>query len=112
MDNLDQIRAETLARIKAADSLAALEEARVAALGRKGRITEQMKTLGALAPEARREAGAALNRLQDEVAAAIGAAEERLRGAELERRLTTERVDGTLPVRPEREGRIHPISQT
>jgi phenylalanyl-tRNA synthetase alpha chain len=71
-----------------------------------------MKGLGALDPEARREAGQALNRLKDEVAAAIDAAAGRLSEAELARRLAAERIDVTLPAAPEAIGRIHPISQT
>jgi phenylalanyl-tRNA synthetase alpha chain len=112
MQNLDQTRDDLLAAIGRADSLAALDEARVAALGRKGRITDLMKGLGALAPDERRSAGAALNRLKDEIAAAIEAAEARLREAEVAKRIATERVDVTLPVGPEPQGRIHPISQT
>jgi phenylalanyl-tRNA synthetase alpha chain len=112
MQNLHQTRDDLLAAIGRADSLAALDEARVAALGRKGRITELMKGLGALAPDERRSAGAALNRLKDEIAAAVEAAEARLREAEVAKRITTERIDVTLPVRPEPLGRIHPISQT
>jgi phenylalanyl-tRNA synthetase alpha chain len=112
MQNLDQTRDDLLAAIARADSLASLDEARVAALGRKGRITDLMKGLGALAPDERRSAGAALNRLKDEIAAAVESAEARLREAEVAQRIATERVDVTLPVRPEPQGRVHPISQT
>jgi len=112
MESLDQIRDAILRRLEAAASLEALEEARVAALGRKGTMTELLAGLRALAPEARRERGAALNRLKDEVEAAVAAATKRLESAALAARLTTERIDVTLPVRAEPEGRIHPISQT
>jgi phenylalanyl-tRNA synthetase alpha chain len=112
MEDLDKIRDDIEAALGKADGLAALDEIRVAALGKKGRVTGLMKTLGGLDPEARRTAGAALNRLKDEIAAAIEAAASRLGEADLERRLATERVDVTLPVKPEREGRVHPISQT
>ncbi|MFN4089053.1 MAG: phenylalanine--tRNA ligase subunit alpha, partial [Alphaproteobacteria bacterium] len=81
-------------------------------LGRKGRITDLMKGLGALAPDARREHGQALNRLKDEVAGAIESRKAELGRAELDRRLASERLDVTLPARPEPEGRIHPVSQT
>ena len=91
----------------------ALEAIRVAALGRKGRVTELMRGLGALAPEARREAGAALNRLKDEIAAALARPPRGSAGAALAARLAGERVDVTLPVRAgDATGRIHPISQT
>ncbi len=53
-----------------------------------------------------------MNRLKDEIEAAILAAQQRLDGAALQQRLVNERIDMTLPVRAEAEGRIHPISQT
>ncbi|MDB5409198.1 MAG: pheS [Rhodospirillales bacterium] len=112
MDDFETTRSELKAAIDAAASREALEQIRVAALGRKGSITERMKGLGALDPDARRAAGAALNALKDEIAAAIEAAAARLSASELQARLATERIDVSLPVRPEPEGRIHPISQT
>ncbi|HUZ71895.1 MAG TPA: phenylalanine--tRNA ligase subunit alpha [Stellaceae bacterium] len=112
MESLDQIRDETLRRVRAATSRDALDQVRVASLGRRGSVTESMKGLASLAPEARRERGAALNRLKDELEAAIAEAEQRLEGAALAARLATERVDVSLPVAAEPEGRIHPISQT
>jgi phenylalanyl-tRNA synthetase alpha chain len=71
-----------------------------------------MKGLGALDPEARREAGQQLNRIKDAVAAAIEARKQALENEQLEAKLATERVDVTLPPRPPAEGRLHPISQT
>jgi phenylalanyl-tRNA synthetase alpha chain len=70
-----------------------------------------MKTLGGLEPEARKAFGAALNRVKDEISTAIDAATGRLREAEIEHRLKSERIDVTLPAGPEPQGRIHPISQ-
>ncbi len=112
MESLDQTRDEILRLIAEASSVDALEQARVAALGRRGSVTELMKGLGALAPETRRERGAALNRLKDEVEAAVTAASRRLEQGALTQRLAHERIDASLPVRAETEGRIHPISQT
>ena len=112
METLDHIRDEILRLIKAATSRDALEQVRVAVLGRKGSVTELMKGLAGLAPDARRERGAALNRLKDEVEEAIGQAARRLEDDELHQQLAGERVDVTLPVKAEPEGRIHPLSQT
>jgi phenylalanyl-tRNA synthetase alpha chain len=110
-DDLDKLRHDLLGQVQKADSLEALDEVRVGALGKKGRLTQLMRTLGQLEPEARKAFGAALNRVKDEIAAAIEQATGRLRAAEIERRLEAERVDVTLPVKPEPQGRIHPISQ-
>jgi phenylalanyl-tRNA synthetase alpha chain len=112
MESLDHIRDEILRLVKKAASPATLEEIRVAALGRKGSVTALMKQLAGLEPEARKSRGAALNRLKDEVDAALADAGARLESEALAARLTGERIDVTLPVKSETEGRIHPISQT
>ena len=109
---LDALKDELLSQVNAAGDLAALEEVRVTALGKKGRITGFMKELGGLSPDERRERGQQLNALKDEIAAAIDSRKAGLARAHLEARLQAERIDVTLPIRPETEGRIHPISQT
>jgi phenylalanyl-tRNA synthetase alpha chain len=109
---VDTLKAELLRAIEAAADLAGLEELRVAALGKKGRVTGLMKDLGGLGPEERKARGAALNVLKDEIAAALDARKVVLQDSALAARLESERVDVTLPARPSSEGRIHPISQT
>jgi phenylalanyl-tRNA synthetase alpha chain len=104
------LEAELLRAVASAADEASLEELRVTALGKKGSISERMKTLGGMAPEERREAGAALNELKDKVAAAIAEKRRALADAALERRLATESADVTLPVRPLALGTIHPVS--
>jgi phenylalanyl-tRNA synthetase alpha chain len=112
MESLDHIRDEILRLVKAASNRDALEQVRVGALGRKGSITEMMKGLGAIDAAERKERGAALNRLKGEVEAALGEGGARLEGAALTERLKVERIDVTLPVKGDSDGRIHPISQT
>ncbi len=112
METPDQLRDSLLAEIAGVETLEALEKVRIAALGRKGRITERMKGLGALAPEQRRAAGRALNAVKEAVQRAIEARRAELEDAELDARLAAERVDVTLPPDPEPAGRLHPISQT
>ena len=112
MDEADRLRDEILREIREAASPEALETIRVAALGRRGRLTELMRGLGALAPEARREAGAALNAAKDEITTALAEAGERLGRAARATQLVGERADVTLPVQAGEPGRIHPISQT
>ena len=112
MDDLDRLRGELLASVDQADSPDALEQVRVTALGKKGRITALMKTLGGLDPDARRDMGQRMNAVKDEIAAALTARKSVLDDAALTARLAAERVDVTLPVRPEKPGRIHPTSQT
>ncbi|MCW8835230.1 MAG: phenylalanine--tRNA ligase subunit alpha [Rhodospirillales bacterium] len=112
MDTVEQLRAELLAAAAAAADLKALDDVRVAALGKKGRITGLMKGLGQMDPDARKAAGQALNVLKEEVAAALDARKNALDAVALDARLSEERVDVTLPARPESLGAIHPISQT
>ncbi|WP_337998000.1 phenylalanine--tRNA ligase subunit alpha [Oleispirillum naphthae] len=112
MDTLASLRDEVLAAVGAAGSLADLDEVRVGALGKKGRLTGLMKELGGLDPEARRMRGQALNVVKDEVAAAIEARKTDLEDAALDARLAQEGIDVTLPPRPDGVGTIHPISQT
>ena len=112
MQEAQQLRAELIGAVQSASDLTALEDIRIAALGRKGRITGLMKGLGALGPDRRRAAGQTLNSLKDEVTAAIEARKTELADAALERRLQQERVDVSLPPRPEGTGSIHPITQT
>ncbi|WP_142848879.1 phenylalanine--tRNA ligase subunit alpha [Telmatospirillum sp. J64-1] len=111
MQDLDRLRAEALQAAANADSLDALENLRVSTLGKKGSITGLMKTLGQMDPEARKAAGQALNAVKDEVAALLDARKAELEEKALDARLASERVDVSLPVRPETTGRIHPISQ-
>ena len=71
-----------------------------------------MKSLGGMAPDERKAAGAALNALKGELATAIDEKSKVLESAALNARLGDEAVDVTLPVRPDGQGAIHPISQT
>jgi phenylalanyl-tRNA synthetase alpha chain len=111
-DELAALKQELATAIGAAPDLPALDSVRVKALGKQGRITELMKTLGGLAPEQRKERGAALNILKGEIAAQIEARQKQLSQTELNARLEKESIDVTLAARPQPEGRVHPISQT
>ncbi|MBT3307368.1 MAG: phenylalanine--tRNA ligase subunit alpha [Alphaproteobacteria bacterium] len=112
MSELDTLRSELMAAVDAAAGLDDLEQIRVSALGKKGRITELMKGLGAMDPDARKQAGQALNALKGEVADAIEAKKQGSANSEMDAKLAAETVDVSLPVRPARDGLIHPISQT
>jgi phenylalanyl-tRNA synthetase alpha chain len=108
---MDALKARYLSGIAAAADEAALEEIRVAALGKKGEISALMAKLGQMDPDARKAAGAAMNALKDEIDAALRAKKMALTDAALDARLRTEWLDVTLPARPRRIGTIHPVSQ-
>jgi phenylalanyl-tRNA synthetase alpha chain len=113
MTNLDQLEREIMAAIETAPDEAALEAARVAALGRKGTVSELLKTLGSMTPQERKDKGPAINGLKDRVTAAVAARRNALKDVALAARLNTETLDVTLPVRepPTETGRVHPVSQ-
>lgn len=110
--NISQLKTELTSLIEAANDLQSLEQAKVTALGKKGRITDLMKNLGKMDPEERKTTGQALNVLKDEIADLINKQEAALKRQALDLRLATETIDITLSPRPERKGHIHPISQT
>ena len=112
MTSSSDLEPRLLAAIDAADTPEALEAVRLLALGKKGEITRALKALGGLEPDARREAGQALNRVKETVSQAIEARKARLAKARLEAQLESERVDSSQPIRPEARGALHPITRT
>lgn len=111
MNALDELKAKYLGGIAQAGDEAALEELRLAALGKKGEISLKMRELGQMSPEERQTTGAALNVLKSEIDAALRAKKAALADAALDARLSAEWLDVTLPGRPRPAGTIHPVSQ-
>src|SRR5687768_4730414 len=99
--------------IAAAADEAALEAIRTRYLGRKdGELTRALREVSKLPPEERPALGAAANEAKQRVEAALEERGRTLRNATLERELSTSVEDLTLPGRPVRLGRLHPISRT
>jgi len=111
MADAASLQSDILAQVLAAGDEAALEAIRVAALGKKGSVSELLKTLGAMSPDERKVQGPLLNSLRDSVTDAIAARKAELADAALDARLKTETVDVSLPPRPELQGSVHPIAQ-
>ncbi len=111
--DLTKLEKQLIDEIAAAGDEAAIEAVRVGALGKKGSVSELLKSLGSMSPDERKEAGPAINGLKNRIGDAITARRTELREAAIEARLATEKVDVTLPVHtsPAERGRIHPISQ-
>ncbi len=112
MTEIETLKGELLAAVAAATDLAALEAVRLDALGKKGRISVQLKTLGGLEAELRKQTGQALNLVKNEVAEAISARQAELEADALSEQLANERVDISLPVQEPLAGGIHPLSRT
>ncbi|WGW05008.1 phenylalanine--tRNA ligase subunit alpha [Tropicibacter oceani] len=108
---MQELRDKYITAIGEAADENALEALRLAAVGKKGEISLQMRELGKMTPEQRQTAGPALNALKDEINAALAAKKAALGDAALNERLQAEWLDVTLPPRPMRQGSIHPVSQ-
>ena len=108
---MDDLKAKYLSRIAGASDEAALEDIRLAAVGKKGEVALKMRELGRMTPEERQVAGPALNALKDEINSALVAKKAGLADAALDARLRSEWLDVTLPTRARRQGTVHPISQ-
>ncbi|MFU0505908.1 phenylalanine--tRNA ligase subunit alpha [Pseudaminobacter sp. NGMCC 1.201702] len=113
MSNLDTLEATLLADIASAADEQAIEAVRISALGKKGSVSEMLKTLGSMTPEERQSKGPAINGLKNRVTEALASRRADLKHAAVTARLAAEKLDVTLPVRqsPAERGRIHPISQ-
>ena len=109
---VDELVREAQAAIAAAESLGALDDARVRFLGRQGRVTAEMKALGALAPELRPAAGKRLNDGKQAILRALDARRETLSSNALRSRLESGRLDVTLPGRGQSSGGLHPVTRT
>ena len=101
-----------LAQVAGARSLAALDEVRVHWLGKKGRLTEALKALGALPAAERPVAGARVNETKIALQAAIDARRAQLEQAAVAEQLTGGGIDVSLPGRGEARGGLHPITRT
>lgn len=93
------------------DSLSKLEEVRITFLSKSGLVSEQLKKLASLPPEEKKNFGAQINSLKNEIENQVDKKKEELENLELEKKLQHESIDITLPIRPENEGKIHPISK-
>jgi phenylalanyl-tRNA synthetase alpha chain len=110
--SLEETLATALTAVAAAQDLAGLDQVRVDYLGKKGKFTDQMKTLGSLEPDERRAVGQVINQAKDSFQAALQARKDLLENQELERRLASESVDVTLSGRGQTVAGLHPVSIT
>lgn len=111
MSDIANLKAGLIADIAAADTLDALEALRVGAIGKNGVVTALLKTLGSMSPEERLEQGPPIQDLRESVTTALAERKAALEQAALDARLSSERIDMTLPADPGPQGSVHPVSQ-
>ncbi len=112
MQALDELRAEATAAIESAGDSAALEKLRVEWLGKKGRVTDLLKSLGQLDAAERPTVGAEINAVKQLLNEQISERKETLQQAAIASQLAAEALDVTLPGRREDLGALHPITRT
>ncbi|MDR0197889.1 MAG: phenylalanine--tRNA ligase subunit alpha [Oscillospiraceae bacterium] len=107
---IDELKKRALSAVESAPDRKALEEARVAFLGKKGELTAILKQTGTLPAEERPVAGQLANSVRAEFEAAFAAKLSALESAEIEKKLQTERIDITLPGVRRKIGSRHPLN--
>lgn len=110
MTAIDDITKSALSAIHSAKNTAEIESLRVEYLGKKGLLTEQMKTLATLSPDERKQFGALINQAKEAVTQTLETRNTELAILETAQRLKTETLDVTLPAAPCSMGSIHPIT--
>ena len=111
LDKLDEIKTVALNELEGTNTLPEIEEWRIRYLGKKGALTQVLRSLGALPAEERRSAGAAANRVKGLLESGLAQRTEHLKEAGLAASLEEERIDVTLPGYPVALGRYHPVTQ-
>lgn len=112
VENLEQLLNDAVAAFSAAPDINELEQAKALFLGKSGSVTELLKGLGKLDPDARKAAGASINRCKSAIEAALLSRREALRTAQLDIQLAAESLDVTLPGRGMGRGGLHPVVRT
>jgi len=111
-DNLEALLTQALLALANATDLTSLDDVRVHYLGKKGVFTAQMKELGRLEPDQRREAGQVINQAKEAFQDTLDAKKIELEEAALLARLANERIDVTLAGRGQKVGGLHPVTTT
>jgi phenylalanyl-tRNA synthetase alpha chain len=111
-DALSILVERALADVDASANLERLDEVRVGLLGKKGQLTEQLKSLGALPAAERPAAGQRINEAKAAIQAAIESRRESLDAQALDAELAQGAIDVTLPGRGQESGSLHPVTRT
>jgi len=112
MVDLNELIERAQQAIANSDDLNGLDAVRVAFLGKKGELTAQLKQLGSLPADERKDAGAAINVAKQTVQNAINDKRDQLEAIALEEKLRASAVDVTLAGRGQTPGSLHPVTRT
>ncbi len=112
MSTLDDLVMQAQSAITAANNLQTLDDIRIHYLGKKGLLTEQLKSLGKLSAEERPAAGKLINEAKQAVQGQLQARKDDLQASKLKDALMSETIDVSLPGRGELSGGLHPVTRT
>ena len=110
LEKLNSIKEDFQAGLDKASDMESIEKLRVSFLGKKGLLTQQIKSLGSLPQEERKKFGQQINELKNFIESAISSSKSKVELDEMNRRLESEKIDITLPGRKYARGKTHPIS--
>jgi phenylalanyl-tRNA synthetase alpha chain len=111
MKELEQLRQQAALEIQEAQDLRSLDDYRIHYLGKKGKLTEYLKSLGQLPAEERPLAGQKINSVKEEIQVLIEGKVTELQARQVAEQLIAESIDVTLPGRRQPVGGLHPITQ-
>jgi len=111
MSDLDKISSLFNAKIDSVKSNEDLQNIKTEFFGKNGQITLQFKTLGSLDPEKKKDFASSLNKIKEDLTNQLEKKNIEIETIEINKKLKNEKVDVTLPTRPSRKGKIHPVSQ-
>jgi phenylalanyl-tRNA synthetase alpha chain len=111
MQKFEQVRDDFEKAISSISSLDQLESIKVEFLGKKGKITGMMSHIATLSPEEKKAFGQEVNRLKELVSNNIEQKKQEIEEKVLAQRLSSEKIDVSLPARSYAFGKVHPISQ-
>jgi phenylalanyl-tRNA synthetase alpha chain len=111
MSDLDKISSIFNAKIDSVKTKEDLQNIKTEFFGKNGQITQQFKSLGSINPERRKEFASNLNKIKDDLTRQLEQKDLEIETNEINEKLKNEKVDVTLPIRPGRQGKIHPVSQ-
>ena len=109
LEQLKKLEEEAIKKIQNAGGLKNLNDVRVVYLGKKGSITEVLRGMGKLAAEERPKMGQIVNEIREEIEKQIEAKQQYFEKIEVQKKLSEEAIDVTLPGKPIKQGNRHPL---
>ena len=112
LDTLNDVKQRFEERLQKLKDINDLEELRVAFTGKKGELTQMLRSMGSLPAEDRPKMGQKVNELRNLIDSALTEKRAELNSALRAARLQSENIDVTIPVNPPQRGTLHPLSLT